>query len=98
MRKKTKILIVDDEDIVRESLSDWLDGVGYDVEVAESGEAALRIIRQKKLKIMVADLVMPGMDGIELMKEAKKIMLDISYWLSLVPSEIFRNSFKLLKT
>ncbi len=78
MRKKTKILIVDDESIVRESLSDWLEGVGYDVEVAESGEDALQIIKQKKIKIMVADLVMPGINGIELMKEAKKIIPTIS--------------------
>jgi len=78
MRKRTKILIVDDESIVRESLSDWLDGVGYDVEVAESGEEALRMIRQKKIKIMLADLVMPGMNGIELMKRAKQIVPTIS--------------------
>jgi two-component system response regulator AtoC len=74
MSRKPKILIVDDESIVRESLSDWLDGAGYDVEVAESGEAALPIIKKKKPKIMVADLVMPGMTGIELMNEAKKIV------------------------
>jgi two-component system response regulator AtoC len=78
MRKKTKILIVDDESIVRESLSDWLEGVGYEVEAAESGEEALRIIRQKKIKIMLADLVMPGMNGIELMKRAKQIVPTIS--------------------
>ncbi len=73
MGKKTTILIVDDERIVRESLRDWLGNVGYKVEVAESGEAALEILRRKKVKIMLADLVMPGIDGIELMKEARKI-------------------------
>ncbi|MEE9501858.1 MAG: sigma-54 dependent transcriptional regulator [Candidatus Aminicenantaceae bacterium] len=78
MSKKPKILIVDDESIVRESLSDWLDGAGYDVEVAESGEEALTIIKKKKPKIMVADLVMPGMNGIELMNEAKKIIPTLS--------------------
>jgi DNA-binding NtrC family response regulator len=78
MSKKTKILIVDDESIVRESLSDWLDGVGYDVKVAESGEDALRILQQQEIKIMLADLVMPGMNGIELMKKAKKIVPGIS--------------------
>lgn len=44
------------------------------MEVAESGEEALRIIRRKKIKIMLADLVMPGIDGIELMKKARKIV------------------------
>jgi len=78
MSKKPKILIVDDESIVRESLSDWLDGAGYDVEIADSGEAALPIIKKKRPKIMVADLVMPGMTGIELMNEAKKIIPTIS--------------------
>ena len=73
MKKKTEILVVDDEDIVRESLQDWLDGVGYDVGVAASAEEALEILKRKKYNIMLADLVMPGMNGIELMKEAKKI-------------------------
>lgn len=73
MEKRTKIIVVDDEDIVRESLHDWLDGVGYNVEVAASAEEALEILKKKKINIMLADLVMPGMNGIELMKEAKKI-------------------------
>ncbi len=74
MSKSHRILVVDDEDIVRESLCDWLDGVGYNVETAASGEEALLIIKKKKPRIMVADLVMPGMNGIELMNEAKKIV------------------------
>jgi len=78
MKKRTKILVVDDESIVRESLRDWLESVDYKVDIADSGEEALRIIRQKKIKIMVADLIMPGMNGIELMKEARKIVPTIS--------------------
>ncbi|NOR53602.1 MAG: response regulator [Candidatus Aminicenantes bacterium] len=78
MGKKTTILVVDDERIVRESLRDWLENVGYKVAIAESGEEALRIIKQKKIKIMLADLIMPGIDGIELMKEAKKIVPTIA--------------------
>ncbi len=78
MRKKTKILVVDDESIVRESLHDWLDSVGYKVLIAESGEEALRIIKQKKIKIMLTDLFMPEMDGIELMKKAREIDPSIS--------------------
>ncbi len=78
MRKNPRVLVVDDEDIVRESLRDWLDGVGYDVKTAASGEEALQIIKNKKIKIMLADLVMPGMNGIELMKEAKKIIPELS--------------------
>ena len=78
MKKRPKILVVDDEDIVRESLRDWLDGVGYKVDIAESADKALRIIKQKKIKIMIADLIMPGMNGIELMKKAREIVPTIS--------------------
>jgi two-component system response regulator AtoC len=78
MRKTTEILVVDDESIVRESLHDWLDSVGYKVITAESAEEALRIIQKKKIKIMLADLIMPGMNGIELMKKAREIVPTIS--------------------
>ncbi|NOR13139.1 MAG: response regulator [Candidatus Aminicenantes bacterium] len=78
MRKKPRILIVDDENIVRESLRDWLNIAGYDVDAAASGEEALPIVKEKKITIMVTDLVMPGINGIELMKEAKKIVPGIA--------------------
>jgi DNA-binding NtrC family response regulator len=78
MMKKTKLLIVDDEDIVRESLFDWLSPIGYNVLTAKCGEDALRIIKLKKVKIMITDLVMPGMNGIELMKQARIIDPTIS--------------------
>ena len=76
--RKTKLLIVDDEDIVRESLCDWLSSVGYNVLTASNGEEALRIIKQKNVKIMIADLIMPGMNGLELMKRARDIVPTIS--------------------
>ena len=82
MKEKLKLLVVDDEDIVRESLSDWLSSIGYKVLTAKCGEEALRIIKQKKVKIMIADLIMPGMNGIEATKaickeykQAKILML-----------------------
>jgi two-component system response regulator AtoC len=73
MNKKVKILVVDDEAIVRESLRDWLTDAGYQVFIAENGSQALEVIKREKLGIVIADLVMPGMDGIELMKGAKEI-------------------------
>lgn len=69
--RKAKILVVDDEAIVRESLQDWLRDAGYQVLTAENGPKALEVIGKEKPGIMIADLVMPGMDGIELMKRAK---------------------------
>jgi two-component system response regulator AtoC len=73
MKRKNSILVVDDEAIVRESLRDWLSDAGHDVLVAEDGSQALAIIEQHRPSIAIVDLVMPGMDGIELLKKAKEI-------------------------
>jgi len=77
MKKRAKILVVDDEAAIRESLCDWLSDVGYEVLTAENGPQALEIIEREKLGIVITDLVMPGMDGIELMKTAKSILPNI---------------------
>ncbi len=68
-----KILIVDDETIIRESLRDWLADAGHNVLTADNGTQALEIITREKPAIAIADLVMPGMDGIELLKMAKEV-------------------------
>jgi len=73
MKKKVKVLVVDDEAVVRESLRDWLSDAGYLVLTAENGPQALEIIKKEKPGIAISDLVMPGMDGIELLKRAKEI-------------------------
>jgi len=73
MKKKVKILVVDDEAIMRDSLRDWLGDAGYQVLTAENGSQALEVIEKGKPGIVIADLVMPGMDGIELLKRAREI-------------------------
>jgi len=75
--KKAKILVVDDEVIIRDSLRDWLNDAGYEVFTAENGPKALETIKRERPRVIIADLVMPGMDGIELMKRAKEISPDI---------------------
>jgi len=77
MKNKAKILVVDDEAVIRQSLHDWLTDVGYEVLTAENGPQALEIIQGEKVRVVIADLVMPGMDGIELMKQAKTLSPDI---------------------
>lgn len=77
MKKKVKLLVVDDEAIIRESLHDWLTDAGYQVFIAENGPKALELIKKEGLKIVITDLVMPGMDGIELMKKAKELQPNI---------------------
>ncbi len=73
MKKRVKMLIVDDEAILRESLRDWLSEAGHQVLTAGNGPQALEIIQQEKPGIVITDLVMPGMDGIELLRRAREI-------------------------
>lgn len=73
MQKTTKIVIVDDEEIVRNSFSDWLRDLGYCVFEAGTGIESLKIIEREKPDIAIVDLIMPGMDGIEVLKRIKEI-------------------------
>ena len=71
------ILVVDDEAIVRESIRDWLKDAGYQVSVAESGEEALKMIQKQDFGVMILDLRLPGINGIEVLKKAKTLKPDI---------------------
>ncbi|MBL7208788.1 MAG: response regulator [Dehalococcoidia bacterium] len=71
--KKRKILIVEDEAVVRESLRDWLVEDGYDVDVAEDGEEALKKIKEEEFGVIVLDLRLPGVDGLRVFEEAKEL-------------------------
>ncbi|MBP1707614.1 MAG: two component, sigma54 specific, transcriptional regulator, Fis family [Chloroflexi bacterium] len=73
MQKKSKVLVVDDEAIMRDSLRDWLTDASYDVLTAENANQALEIISRDKPAVAVIDLVLPGSDGLELLKKAKQI-------------------------
>jgi two-component system response regulator AtoC len=66
------VLLVDDEEIVRESLYAWLKGEGYAVTAAGSGEAALEALKARAVDLALIDLKMPGMDGIELLKRIRQ--------------------------
>jgi len=69
---KNKILIVDDEEDVRDMLHLSLSAMGYDVLDAEDGMKALQIFRDAHPQIVLTDIKMPSMDGIELLKELKR--------------------------
>jgi len=71
MNEKVTILIVDDEESVRDSLYNWFIDDGYYVETAEDAKKALSILDEKEFDIVLADIKMPGMDGMELHKRIK---------------------------
>jgi DNA-binding NtrC family response regulator len=77
MEKGVNIMVVDDEEIVRDSLGAWLEEDGYHVESVESGKKALELLPSKDWDLMLVDLKMPGMDGIQLMDEVRKTHPDM---------------------
>ncbi len=76
-RKSFRILVVDDELIVRNSLKEWLEDENFNVETAESGAVALEMLRQQLPDLMLTDIKMPGMDGVELLQKAKELYPDL---------------------
>ncbi len=76
--ERVRILVVDDEEIVRESLAGWLAKDGYLVEQAVDGPSALARLRGQPFAILISDLKMPGMDGLALQLEARKLRADLA--------------------
>lgn len=68
-----KILVVDDEIGIRQSLQKILEREGYTVVTASNGEEAFKIIRQGDIDLLITDIRMAGMDGVELLKVSKSV-------------------------
>ncbi|MBW1667140.1 MAG: response regulator [Deltaproteobacteria bacterium] len=71
MRKR--IILVDDEKEFAETLAERLRTRGYDVATAFSGEQAIAKLKEYNYDVAIVDVLMPGVDGIEVLKEIKKI-------------------------
>ena len=68
----TQILVVDDEVAIREVLIEFLSGHGYEAEGAESGREALQMVQTLKPLVILLDIAMPGMNGIETLKKLRQ--------------------------
>ena len=66
-----RILVVDDQESMREMLADLLDLMGLTVSTVGSGAEALRLLEDQEVDLVITDLNMPQMDGMELMKQVK---------------------------
>ncbi len=73
--KDAKILLVDDEVVFANNMSKLLNRRGYQVTAVNGGDTALRALMENPFDVMVLDLKMPGMDGIAVLHEMKKLGL-----------------------
>ena len=71
----TKILVIDDEQSIRNLLDTLLRRKGYDVGLADSGQKGLEIFRRERPDVVVLDLKMPEMDGVTVLKQIRSVDL-----------------------
>jgi CheY-like chemotaxis protein len=69
-RRTVRVLLVDDEEAIRLSLSTFLTRSGYDVDTAGSASQALAMLESGQYSLMLSDIRMPGMTGVELVPRA----------------------------
>jgi excisionase family DNA binding protein len=74
---RPRVLVVDDEASIRDLLSKTLALAEYDVDVAPDGRSALERMRMYPYDLLIADLKMPGMDGLAVIREAKRYKADL---------------------
>lgn len=68
-----KILVVDDSPVVLEMIDDMLSALNYEVTTANNGLVACEIVKDSKFNMIITDLNMPKMDGVEFTKQAKQM-------------------------
>ena len=74
---RTRVLVVDDEASIRDLLKKTLALAEYDVDTAPDGGTALEMLRSSEYDLLVADLKMPGMDGLALIRQARRLRSDL---------------------
>ena len=74
----TRILIVDDEETIRLALRKFLRSRGYEVEIAGSGDQALEILDKQSFSLMLCDVRMPGMTGVQVVPQARQRDTDLA--------------------
>lgn len=77
MQRRPRVLIADDEDLVRNALARILERAGFDVVTVADGEEAARVAKRERFDAVVADVCMPGQDGVGLLRELRDHDVDL---------------------
>ena len=72
----SSILIIDDDEGMRETLADILEEVGYETSITDTGKGALHMLKDTKFDIVIIDIRLPDMSGTDLLKEIKALNPD----------------------
>lgn len=73
-----RILVVDDEKVICDALGKFLSRKGYQVATAQSGEEAIECVKKEKPHLILLDIMMPGLGGIETLKRIKAIDKEVA--------------------
>jgi DNA-binding NtrC family response regulator len=76
---KKRILVVDDDEYIRESIRETLKRKNYEAEGAENGKIALELFQRDAFDMVISDMKMPGMTGIELLENIKRLDADVPF-------------------
>lgn len=76
---EAKILLVEDEEMIRINLEDFFEDEGREISSAESGEEALKLLKEETFDIVITDMGLPGIDGNEFIRQASKLQPQIHF-------------------
>lgn len=108
MAEKRKLLVADDEEMIREAVASYLESQGYQVFRAENGEEALNILKREPISLVILDLMLPDLPGEEvcvrirkqsrvpiIMLTAKNVEYDMIHGLDLGADDYITKPFSL---
>ena len=78
MQTAYQILFLEDEPVIREVLKEYMTISGYEVTTAENGEEAVRLLEQQKFDAAVLDIMVPGIDGFEVLRHIRSHTPDMA--------------------